>query len=404
MITLPNLPNLATDLLLYIGTYLENDEPEIDNIDEITLAGIVNNVDMLDYLAEKYDEAAFSNSLAWSGNLRMLIWAKTKGCLSCGVKFGPAVLQSGNLQALQWLCRQDHRWTRLRWTRLNICQEVAEYGNLDMLKWFHNQNQGYPLSGLVLHTAAKKGDFLMVQWLRNQGCPWDESTTFVAARRGDLPMLEWLHSQGCPWFHNTCEAAAESGNLILLKWLQNHGCPWEIHQTFRGAARSGNLEMLQWLYSQGCKLYPAISDFAMVAGNLETIQWLHDQGCPRGWRNPAWSGNLEVVKWFHDQGCPLDRVGQEMMNSALFIGNLEVIKWLREQGYAWDVDTCGTAGVLKWLRSQGCPWDESTCSAATNGDGFIRVLRWSIDNGCPEPQDDYYEEKKKRILSSRYKN
>ncbi len=69
-------------------------------------------------------------------------------------------------------------------------------------------------------------------------------------------------------------------------------------------------------------------------------------------------------------------------------GYLDLLGWARDQGCPWDklTSTCAAKGghlaTLKWLKEQGCPWNEETCSyAALNG--HLDVLKWMRERACP---------------------
>jgi hypothetical protein len=69
-------------------------------------------------------------------------------------------------------------------------------------------------------------------------------------------------------------------------------------------------------------------------------------------------------------------------------GYLNVLRWARENGCPFDEDICtyaaqnGHLEVLKWLRENNCPWNEYTCAnAACNG--YLEILKWLRENKCP---------------------
>ena len=188
------LTDLPSDLLIHIAAFL----PEYDGLyfkasERVVFAGVLNNYDMLEYYRKicdtEYDKRCFMNSLAYSGNLRAVQWARKQGT-------------------------PIDEWT---------CSAAAINGNLEMLQWLHSE--GCPWNEGTCSAAARHGNFDILQWLHIQGCPWNEETCEGAAYSGNLDMLQWLHSQGCPWNEETCKAAAENGRWYILQWLIDHGCP-----------------------------------------------------------------------------------------------------------------------------------------------------------------------------------
>ena len=39
--------------------------------------------------------------------------------------------------------------------------------------------------------------------------------------------------------------------------------------------------------------------------------------------------------------------------------------------------------LLQWANQNGCPWDERTCAYAAEK-GHLEILQWARQNGCPE--------------------
>ena len=158
MITLQTLP---VDALLHIGTFLQNPSRymRIRDIDEITLAAILNDREMLEHYLKKHRPFYIS----------------------------PKVALSGNFSALKWVIKL-----------------------------------GYPMDDETCAAVAWTGKLEMLKWLRSQGCPWDEDTSFYAAASGNLDMVRWLHSGDCPWHTFVVRLAAlEHQRLEVLQWLDS---------------------------------------------------------------------------------------------------------------------------------------------------------------------------------------
>jgi hypothetical protein len=62
----------------------------------------------------------------------------------------------------------------------------------------------------------------------------------------------------------------------------------------------------------------------------------------------------------------------------------------------------GFLEVLRWARQNGCPWDEWTCTRAAEG-GFLEMLQWAHENGCPWDKDtwDYADPRCRTYLIER---
>ena len=56
----------------------------------------------------------------------------------------------------------------------------------------------------------------------------DASTCAAAALNGQMEVLRWAHENGCPFDDGGVVAgnAATGGHLEILKWLRAQGCSW----------------------------------------------------------------------------------------------------------------------------------------------------------------------------------
>ena len=115
-----------------------------------------------------------------------------------------------------------------------FCSRVALNGNLDLLKYLHEN-----------------------------GCPWDQSTCTCASLVGHLECLQYAHENECPWDEDTCKYAAEKGHLECLKYLHENGCPWD-EDTCSEAAKNGHIECLKYAHENGC---PGSANYAHRLSN-----------------------------------------------------------------------------------------------------------------------------------------
>ena len=78
MITLHRVP---LDMLLNVGLFLEfPSSSRRDNIDEITLAAILNDYEMLERYMKKHSPDYIMEKVTLSGSLKALKWIIKKGC------------------------------------------------------------------------------------------------------------------------------------------------------------------------------------------------------------------------------------------------------------------------------------------------------------------------------------
>jgi len=88
-----------------------------------------------------------------------------------------------------------------------ICSHAALSGNLRILKWLIQRKHCAP-NEYISHYAARGGNLQMVQYLHECGYRLNEGTTNAAAKEGHLHILQYLHEHGCPWNESTSRAAA----------------------------------------------------------------------------------------------------------------------------------------------------------------------------------------------------
>ena len=384
--------------------------------DQRCCAAAAGQLELLKWLREqrcRWDQSTCIMA-AENGNLEVLKWASQNGCL-CTCRTTAGAAKGGHLEVLKWLRENGCDWSE------STCCLAAEHGHFEVLKWAIEN--GCKHSAKTWSSAVKRGDLAMLGWLKEKGCPsyatsvieaaesdrkdvlmwldengysWNRTAwaSITAAKKGNFELLKWLRANH--WIFNvtTCYSAAEGGNLEMLKWAIANGYEWEKDQMCRKAAASGNLDMLKWVVQIGCPLESEVCTIAAEKGNLEMLKWAVANGC--SFQHPAvisravLKGHPHVLQWVGPDKRP-DRFPPEIrtFNSATAMNEncLVVMKWLKENGYPWGTATCRTAAehgnleALKWLREQGCPWDQTTSTAALNNRQFP-VLMWAMENGC----------------------
>ena len=141
--------------------------------------------------------------------------------------------------------------------------EAAERGCLSTLRSLHRRGHA-ELTADLCASAARGGQFEVLEWLRENECPWDFRTCAGAAKRGHLEVLKWARENGCPWDERTCAGAAKGGHLEFLQWLRVNGCPWD-ERTCGVAAKGGHIEVLQWARENGCPFDEKVLILAAVS-------------------------------------------------------------------------------------------------------------------------------------------
>lgn len=181
--------------------------------------------------------------------------------------------RNGDLPAMQWM--QEH--TSYVLIDYYTGEAAIQSGNLEALDWLHAHNCpiGWP-SWVTALSNANRGLLLRLKSYDPE--EWDVHVCEKAAQYGRVELLQWLREQDppCPWDVGTCKSAAAYGHLELLQWLraQNPPCPWDT-SVFITAATYSFMHILQWMWEQHRDEW----DMGMVmahAGEMsrEVLDWL----------------------------------------------------------------------------------------------------------------------------------
>jgi len=209
------------------------------------------------------------------GNLRLLKWARARGCLWNGDGI-EAVIENSRIYE-------------------TMLETAASKGHLHLLKYAHENGCPSELCASTCSEAAFAGHLDCLQYLHEQGFPWDEETCRFAATRGHLDCLKYAHEHGCAWNTRTCEAAADEGDLDSLQYAHKNGCPWDTRtcEAAAGLYGGGSLACLQYARENGCPWDKQACRAAAATPDPE-----------RFWHHP---GQLsaqelrEIVKWIDRQ-------------------------------------------------------------------------------------------------------
>ena len=163
------------------------------------------------------------------------------------------VVVPGRVALAKWALAEGcpRESARCPWAR-NLASIAARVGNLELVRWLCEAEQGFPLDGWTMRAAARSGCLELVQWLRAEGCEWHEDACAWAAQGGHLELVKWLRAEGCPWNEWTCASAAMGGHLKVLQWLRGEGCPWDW-LTGHWAAQVSSDRVLRWARRNGCE-------------------------------------------------------------------------------------------------------------------------------------------------------
>ncbi len=238
-----------------------------------------------------------------------------------------AVIQ-GNLPAIKLLLETEKPFLNDKKSNCKILQTACQFGHLDVLEFFYQHHSdtmnffqkdqyGYTL----LHSAAKNGELLIIQWLLEEAFPgkWDlyqetrhrHNVIHLAAENGHLEVLEYFKDKGMDFFRegtlNPFNIAVINGFEMDVRWMVEVFTKEKIvAESFAGtdftafhhavAAKFGTVSMIETLLSifgeVTCSLYkltPGNASVIHLAGlheNLDTMRFLIEK-YPSRWNFAA---------------------------------------------------------------------------------------------------------------------
>lgn len=198
------------------------------------------------------------------------------------------------------LCQKFHLIKSGLW----LYEEAAEHGQLEIVKWLHEQ--GVPMNRYIMSYAALNDNLDLLEHLHQLDISKDYACE-SAASKGHVSVLKWLRQHNYSWNEGTCSAAAKGGHLETLQWCHQNGCPWNSHTTLE-AACNGRVDILIYSRQQGCSSYPTPLLFTYAVNN----------------------GHLDVIKYLIAEGCHCD---EDSILTAIACRHIHILLWFKEQGY-----------------------------------------------------------------------
>lgn len=316
----------------------------------IQLAILNSRVEILELVKEQISLFECSRTAGQAGNIPMIEWlianvGKPYNAITIGAAKG------GQLATLKWLRKKGFVLLP------GVMTAAAESGSLETVQWL--EKKGCPLEIEVCDMAARSGCLKLLQRLRELNAPWREKTSLEAFRSGNLEMVKWMKEQECPWHPDNCLEAAQHGHLKLVKWeLQENEGKW-TREICTEVARFGGLEILKWARSQKKRIW----DSNYVNKGVVWTLISNEAQMVENWESEivdsAIEGNqLEVLQWAVKGGAQLK--GEHLVQAAEK-GHLKIVQWMIEQKQPWHPNTLRSVKDLK-------------------------VYKWAIENGCPEPE------------------
>lgn len=336
----------------------------------------------------------FNCTYAAKGNQYDTIkWLIKNGCLVPHLDSYLAAIEMGNLEMLKWL-HQNFGLIGLKSDTLcyfasELSGKAVKLGRLEILKWLKSQNENLFKKDLPLICceAIMSGHLEILQWILdntndNYSSPWSQkySVCGFAAGIGRLDLIQCIKANGGPWDEMTCSGAVYANRFDILKWVIENGCPWGLY-TCSNAALRGRIDIVEWCIEHGCSWGDDVFCGAVLNQNINNLKWLKEKGCPWGisvTTAAAETGNLEVIQWLIQNGCPWE---EKTIFSAACNGQLEFIKWATDNGCPWDKDASliaaenGHFEIIKWIVENGYHLHKVTCLRAAES-GHYEIVNF----------------------------
>lgn len=268
--------------------------------------------------------------------------------------------------------------------RFDVLRKVAKNGNLNFLKWLHEN--GCKMNASIFSDAVEGEHLKIVEWLLEIDCPKDRYSCFEAAKKGNLNLLIWLRNNNFPWDETITCIAAKKGHFELLKWAIENGCPLDP-EACENAAYKNHFEIVKWLSDKCSK--EKVFESAIIAGSLEMLKWLKCEGFPIPESFEVWiiiktQMDYEKLQWLVDEKIIiLDRnvcfchvnskrqkhadyecenIQQERYTIVVLMPSLtiEILQWMLNNGLKWN--RCLKVAIAYTLNKQ--------------------LIQWAILNGC----------------------
>ena len=197
---------------------------------------IVKLLQMVDSLSQ-----AFLNTAAKYGQLEIMKWMRSTGYRWDVDTFEAA---AANLEVMKWM--RNPEWLDPETGKM-IAGEPCPWNALAFIA--------------VVSSSLTDGNFDRVKWIWDQRESWDDGKDWITKcyklAVGNLQMLRWLHDQGVPIPRDEklLVAAVETGILENIKWLLEKGVDFSP-KSLEIAYHRGDREIFKFLSEEAMRRLP----------------------------------------------------------------------------------------------------------------------------------------------------
>ena len=311
---------------------------------------------------------------------------------------------------------------------VNLCEESARFGYLEILKWLRSPKMRYVPSSTAYEMACQGGHLEVIRWLYNLGVTYDlRRMSGIAALGGHLEVIKWIMEQNKMNYdpskdYDIWSSAAEGGHLHILMWIHQqpessvHKCActcafknnhmeiikWaeqlsEVcgydYSLCRKAARYGKIESVKELYQKNSSVIDVNVILAAArGGHLEIIIWaIHIikndfTNRYRIYIKAAKGGHTKVMDWAFENKISMNTATYYVARQAIQRGHLGVLQWLEDHNFMSQRSGPEYLQMKNQYIIDSCV--SELCSSAAYL-GHLQILKWLKDRGFQDENSFY---------------
>lgn len=358
----------------------------------------------------KVDGTGICDAAAAGGHLPCLQYAHESG-FDWGVGTTRAAAAGGHLNCLDYLFRSGCPWNEKAITAAidgdtSVCGRYIDDNTarrMACLRYLVANGCAWPERG-VTYTLVRAGSKWFTLALE-LGCPFDVEDCYdievgFTIRSRDTAMVRLLTERGYEWSKGDLIDIIKTDGIDMFDALLDAGAPWDLDM----AARLAYLQeprFMQWMLDRG--LVWDVQECLMTAitsyGGVD--RWIIDAApdCPRLAKfclRAATHQRHEILEYMLARGFPWDPVAGRALLPQCSGRCLVVLARAGLVGpgpWPESADMCAAVAGDRYYGDDNVDdirlfyalghHADARSTAAAAGVGFIKVLRWLVEQGCP---------------------
>ena len=289
---------------------------------------IVDNLNMLKkiYLTNSYKIRLFYEQVCYIAALEksynILTWVKNERSIIVNKIYEGAAL-GGNIDVLNWAI---DNYKDLSTNTVNIINNAARRGHLDVLEWVHTKT--YPDHNKKCPGDNKKCSCVSER-ITAMKYQCDNKLYTYAVQNNYYKIIKWAHANYYKWSSPDHYCVNKKTDKKILKWLVRNG--YFVNEIYAiispgNAVIKNNIDLLKWSCKNEEIFKNAINNekiLSVIVNNYDVLKWIHDYD-----------------KQLFKNAMSNEKISIKIINEAASDGKLEIIKWMVENGSCWNGYTC----------------------------------------------------------------